>query len=133
MPSFGKRSREKLDTCDERLQKLFEQVVKDFDCSILEGHRSQQRQDQLFRENKSQVKWPNGKHNTTPSMAVDVAPYPVDWKDINQFYHFAGYVRGVARMMDIELRFGGDWDGDYEVADETFKDLPHFELRDPQA
>ena len=33
MPRFGKKSQEKLNTCDPRLVELFERVVEDFDCS----------------------------------------------------------------------------------------------------
>ena len=31
-------------------------------------------------------------------------------------------------MMDINLRWGGDWDQDTEVKDNRFDDLGHFEL-----
>ena len=45
MPKFGSKSRERLATCDERLQKVFNEVIKHVDCSILEGHRIAERQD----------------------------------------------------------------------------------------
>ena len=44
MPKFGKRSKERLATCDERLQEVFNEVIKFVDCSVLEGHREQERQ-----------------------------------------------------------------------------------------
>jgi hypothetical protein len=25
-------------------------------------------------------------------LAVDVAPFPIDWHDLKRFYHFTGYV-----------------------------------------
>jgi hypothetical protein len=31
--------------------------------------------------------------------------------------------------MGINLRWGGDWDQDWEVKDNKFDDFPHFELR----
>jgi hypothetical protein len=31
--------------------------------------------------------------------------------------------------MGIELRWGGDWDQDFEVKDNRFDDFPHFELK----
>ena len=67
----------KLRTCDYRLQMLFEEVVKHYDCTILQGHRDKATQDAYFEAKKSKVKWPNSKHNSNPSLAVDVAPYPI--------------------------------------------------------
>ena len=58
-----------------------------------------------------------------------LAPYPIDWNDKERFYFFAGYVKGIASQMGIELRWGGDWDSDNQLHDQTFMDLPHFELR----
>jgi len=129
MPSFSDASKAKLKTCDTRLQRLFEQVVREFDCTILEGHRGQEAQDKAFSEGKSQIRWPNGKHNKVPSLAVDVAPYPIDWKDRERFTYFAGYVKGIAFMLGVPIRWGGDWDQDTEVDDNTFDDLPHFEIK----
>ena len=50
MPKFGRKSRERLSTCHEDLQDLFNEVIKYVDCSVLEGHRSQERQDKLYDE-----------------------------------------------------------------------------------
>ena len=61
-------------------------------------------------------------------MALDVCPYPIDWNDKDRFYNFAGLVKGIAISMDIKIRWGGDWDGDNDLKDQTFFDLPHFEL-----
>ena len=129
MPSFGKKSRENLSTCHEDLQTVFNEVIKHVDCSILEGHRSGERQDKLFAEGKTKVKYPNGRHNANPSNAVDVAPYPIDWDDRERFHLFAGFVIGIAKSMGITLRWGGDWNMNFEVDDNQFDDFPHFELR----
>ena len=128
MPRFGKKSRERLATCDERLQRVFNEVINYVDCSVLEGHRSAERQDKLFEEGKTKVKYPNGRHNANPSRAVDVVPYPIDWKDRERFHLFAGFVLGIAYSMDIALRWGGDWNQNFEVDDNQFDDFPHFEL-----
>ena len=109
MPRFGKRSKERLSTCDDKLQKIFNEVIKYVDCSVLEGHRSAERQNKLFDEGKTKVKFPNGRHNSSPSRAVDVVPYPVDWDDRERFHLFAGFVIGIAQSMGIKLRWGGDW------------------------
>ena len=129
MPKFGRKSRERLKTCDEKLQKVFNEVIKHVDCSVLEGHRSKDRQNKLYEEGKTKVKYPNGRHNRQPSSAVDVTPYPVDWKDRERQTLFAGFVIGVASQMDIKLRWGGDWDQDFQVVDNRFDDFPHFEIK----
>ena len=67
-------------------------------------------------------------HTTCLSEAVDIAPYPINWKDTEKFYYVAGIVMGVAGMLGIELRWGGDWDRDDDLHDQTFMDLGHFEL-----
>ena len=130
MPRFGTRSKQRLATCDERLQKVFNEVIKYIDCSVLEGHRGQERQDKLYEEGKTKLKFPNGRHNMAPSNAVDVTPYPVDWKDRERQTLFAGFVIGIARSMGIRLRWGGDWDMDFQVNDNRFDDFPHFEIKE---
>jgi len=128
MPRYSTRSKRNLATCDEQLQRLFGQVIKHFDCIILEGYRNEEAQNRYYHEGRSTLKWPESHHNALPSRAVDAAPYPVDWNDRERFYFFGGIVMGIAADMKIPLRWGGDWDRDTEVHDQTFFDLPHFEL-----
>ena len=129
MPKFGKRSRENLSTCHKDLQMVFKEVIRHVDCSVLEGHRSKDRQNALYEEGKTKVKYPRGRHNASPSNAVDVVPYSIDWKDRERMTLFAGFVLGIANQMGINLRWGGDWDQDFEVKDNMFDDFPHFELK----
>ena len=129
MAKFGNKSKKNLSTCHEDLQKVFNEVIKYVDCSVLEGHRDERTQDRLFEEGKTKVRYPMGRHNSSPSRAVDVVPYPIDWKDRERFHLFAGFVLGVARRMGITLRWGGDWNMNFEVDDNNFDDFPHFELR----
>jgi len=130
MYKFGSRSKKHLVTLDERLQKVLNEVIKYVDCSIIEGHRSAERQDKLFEEGRTKVKYPNGRHNANPSRAVDVVPYPINWDDRERFHLFAGFVIGIAQSMGIKLRWGGDWNMNFEVDDNNFDDFPHFELID---
>jgi len=130
MPRFGKRSNVNLASCDERLQKVFNKVIQHVDCSVLEGHRGEERQNKLQEEGKSKVRYPDGRHNASPSNAVDVAPYPIDWDDRERFHLFAGFVLGVANGMGYTLRWGGDWNMNFEVDDNKFDDFPHFEIVD---
>ena len=130
MPAFGKSSQDKLATCDPRLQKVFNEVVKYFDCTVIEGHRGEEAQNKAFAEGKSKLKYPQGKHNKIPSLAADVLPYPIDWNDTNRMRYFAGFVVGIAATMGIKLRWGGDWNQNTELKDNSFNDLPHFEIAD---
>ena len=129
MPRFGRKSKERLATCDEKLQVLFKEVIKYVDCSILEGHRGEDRQNALYEEGKTKVLYPRGRHNADPSRAVDVVPYPIDWEDRERMTLFAGFVLGIASQMGLNIRWGGDWDQDFEVQDNKFDDFPHFELK----
>lgn len=128
MPTFSQFSKNNLETCHEDLQRLFNEVIKHFDCRVTCGHRGQEEQDKAYHDGKSQLKWPESEHNKMPSQAVDVIPFPVNWDDTRRFYMFVGIVRGIAAMMEIPIRCGADWDGDMEFTDQTFHDLPHFEL-----
>ena len=135
MPSFSQRSAAHLATCHPDLQRVFAEVVRHFDCSVLCGRRGKAEQDEAVAKGFSKVAYPGSKHNAeTPelSRAVDVVPYPIDWGDRDRFYHFAGFVRGVALCMGIKIRWGGDWDGDTDLSDQTFMDWPHFELIDTE-
>jgi len=129
MPHFGRTSKKRLKTCDEDLIFLFKEVVKYFDCSVLEGHRGKRLQNKYFKEGKSKLKFPDGNHNKKPSTAIDVVPYPIDWKDRERMTYFAGYVKGIAMMLGIPIRWGGDWNSNNDLKDNNFDDLPHFELR----
>jgi len=156
MPQFGKSSREKLNTCHPLIQELMERVVKEYDCTVLEGARTIGRQQMLVAQGKSKTMKskhiPKGQY----SYAIDVVPYPIAWGEdeekairaafdsrdgenlkelimeyrevIARFYHFAGFVQGVALEMGLNIRWGGDWDGDNDFSDQTFHDLPHFEM-----
>ena len=130
MPKFGSRSKDRLSSCHKDLQKVFNEVIKHIDCSVLEGFRNQDRQDKLYEQGKTKVKFPKGRHNQFPSLAADVTPYPLDWEDRERQTLFAGFVLGIARQMGIKLRWGGDWDMDFQVMDNRFDDFPHFEVRD---
>ena len=129
MPRFSQRSKDRLDTCHPDLRKVFNEVIKHVDCTILEGVRTLDRQKELVRTGKSKTL--KSKHlpgSDGLSRAVDVAPYPIDWNNKERFYIFAGFVKGIAAEMGIKIRMGADWDGDFTTRDQTFHDLPHFEL-----
>jgi peptidoglycan L-alanyl-D-glutamate endopeptidase CwlK len=128
MPKFGKRSLDNLKTCHDDLQKILYEVIKWYDFSVLEGYRDEQTQNKYYYQGKSKIKFPHGKHNKKPSLAVDIAPYPIDWGDNNRFRALVFFIKGIAARMDIELRLGCDWNNNLKL-DENFIDYPHIELR----
>ena len=137
MPRFSQRSQDRLNTCHPDLVRLFTEVIKHYDCTILEGQRTPERQAELVRQGKSKTL--KSKHLVTPlSLAVDAIPYPISWdrQARERMRHFAGFVFGVASQLGMadRLRWGGDWDGDVwtkrdGLRDQSFMDLPHYELK----
>lgn len=128
MYKYSNKSKNNLSQCHPDLQLLFNEVICFIDCTVMCGHRSEEDQNKVYNSGNSKVKFPNSKHNSNPSMAVDVAPYPIDWDDTGRFYVFAGYVLLMADLLDIKIRWGGDWDSDFSTTDQRFNDLAHFEL-----
>jgi len=106
MPQFGQSSKKRLSSCHPKLKKIFNEVIKTVDCSILEGHRDKARQNALYEEGKTKVKYPKGRHNSYPSNAVDVVPYPIDWDDRERFHLFAGFVIGIYDGVATGIRTG---------------------------
>jgi len=128
MPKIGQRSQERLDTCDPRLKLILEKAIEIYDFTVLQGHRNEKEQTDYFERGLSKVEYPNSKHNKFPSMAVDIAPYPIDWNDTKRFYFLAGIILTIAHENGIAIRWGGDWNRDYNFDDQKFNDLPHFEI-----
>lgn len=129
MPKFCLQSEMRLSTCEKPLQDLFNEVIKTYDCAIICGFRDEKEQQRAFENGVSKKKFPNSKHNKYLSSAVDVAPCPVVWNEIDRFYHFAGYVQAVADRLNIAIRWGGRFDETKSFSHQTFKDLVHFELK----
>lgn len=151
MPKFGTRSERILKTVDPRLVSVLRDVILHVDFTVLTGRRGKDAQTEAWATGRSKVRWPDSKHNCplpeagVPkrnwkedpkglSLAVDIAPWPIDWDDHRQFAFLAGQVTACARRDGLPLRWGGDWDGDgqgnWRDFDSYFNDLPHFEIID---
>ena len=89
---LGKESLANLATCHVDLQDLIEHVAagidrgdlawaKIRDIKVTCGYRGKVAQDAAVANGFSKAPWPTSKHNTTPSDAVDVVPYPELWSD----------------------------------------------------
>lgn len=142
MASFGKRSKDRLNTCHPDLQKICNLAIEYYDFSVLEGERTLEQQQAYFNAVPQRSKLDGikkkSKHQSSPSMAVDIAPYPIKWngnKARARFYMLAGYMFMASELLYAsgeithELKWGGDWDSDKNFEDQSFDDLPHFEIR----
>lgn len=128
MPIFGTRSKANLATAHPDLVRVATEAIKVIDFTVLESHRGKDRQEALFRDGLTQVHYPHSKHNSMPSQALDTAPWPIDWLDTERFVLVAGVWIACAHRLGIGLRWGGDWDSDFNLREERFRDYGHFEL-----
>ena len=123
-------SRKKLKGVDARLLALVTRVAEIMPIRVLEGLRSLERQQMLIDTKASKIKDPwNGKH--IHGMAVDIVPLPIDWDKQRHFDHLGGVVRAIAAELGVPLRWGGDWNRNWDLYDQEFNDLCHFELNEP--
>lgn len=137
MPEFSKISKQRLLTCDGRLRAICDEAIKVTDFMVVCGHRSKEEQEKAFIEKKTKLRFPNSKHNSMPSKAVDLAPVKykdgrayVDWNNLDAFKELAGVILSVAKQQNVKLRWGGDWNMNGKTTDERFIDMPHYELID---
>lgn len=129
MPKFGSTSMERLDGVHPLLVDCAFRVVTVIDCSVVSGVRSLTTQRQYVATGASKTM--DSKHLIQPDgygHALDLAPYPIDWKKLRSFDILAGVVFGIAFEMGIKIRWGGDWNMNMDVYDNEFNDLGHFEI-----
>jgi peptidoglycan L-alanyl-D-glutamate endopeptidase CwlK len=127
---FGKKSKECIATLDTRLQTIVNIAILTVDFAVIEGHRGEDRQNELLVEGKTQLAWPLSRHNTSPSKAMDILPAPYDWNNRESFIRFAAFIIGIGAALGVVIRWGGDWDRDWDLKDNKFNDYPHFEIVD---
>lgn len=146
MPQFGRESEANLQQVHPDLVRLMREVIKHWDCKIVDGVRTLAEQKRNVAQGVSQTM--NSKHlpqEDNLSHAVDVMPWPIDWAAIEkglaavkhadgglqvlEAYAFQGFVAGMAAAMGISIRQGIDWNRNRDFADQSFHDIPHVELR----
>jgi peptidoglycan L-alanyl-D-glutamate endopeptidase CwlK len=135
---FSNTSKRRLAGCHPILRRLCHDAIAVRNFSVVSGYRSSEEQDALFEDGLTTLRGGQSKHNAVDeegepcSLAVDLAPwYPgerIPWDDRQRFVAFGSWFVGFAAAQGVELRWGGDWDGDWIFTDQKFHDLPHFEL-----
>ncbi len=120
---FGERSEKALATCHPDLVAVARRALQltTIDFSVICGHREKEAQNAAFAAGKSNAKWPKSNHNRTPSEALDLVPWPVNWEDERLFREIALAFEQASRELSIPIKWGGNFT--------TQKgDFGHFEL-----
>ncbi|PIR06673.1 MAG: peptidase [Candidatus Komeilibacteria bacterium CG11_big_fil_rev_8_21_14_0_20_36_20] len=121
MPLFSKKSKKNLIDTDYRLVNIAYKAIEIIDFSVIEGYRSETKQNKLFKEGFTKAQFPLSPHNKKPSRAIDLLPYPFQgWENKEQFFLLAGVIKAIAHEQNIGIRWGGEF--------KSFFDGPHFEL-----
>lgn len=125
MNVFSRRSEQRLASCHPKLQVLMRAVLEVYDISVLCGHRTKEIQNSYYRSGTSKVKWPNSRHNSTPSMATDIVPWPFcGWNNLEEFKKLSEIVKEKAKELEIKIKCGVDFVG--------FFDGPHYQLEEEE-
>ena len=130
MPRFGKRSMERLEGVHPLLVDWCLELVTIMDCTVVSGVRDMTTQREYVSLGVSKTM--NSMHLLQPDgygHAVDLAPYPIRWERTRSFDLLAGVGLGLAHKMGIVIRWGGDFNQNMDVYDESFLDLGHFEIK----
>lgn len=157
--NFGQASIDKINTCHQDLQLIAKLAIKRsrIDFGISQGERTIEQQLEYFMQGKSKLDPRNpkllkgAKHVTGMgtgrklSEAFDIYIYHPDPElrrklayDVPSLAYVAGVIQSCAQELfeigEIShlIRWGGNWDMDGVILyDQSFDDLPHFELRLP--
>lgn len=158
---LGKQSKKQYDTLHSDLQMIVSWGLKycAVDITCHEGHRSVEKQFAYFKKGRKFIngEWVlvkpkskitnidgikvKGKHNYNPSLALDFKAYvpgkpQLTWDAVHLTYIGASLIM-IAEYLHSEgliehkLRWGGNWDKDGDLADNTLYDRPHVELYTP--
>lgn len=145
---FGSTSNRKLGTCHPDLQKVMGLAISRsrIDFGIREGMRTLETQQHYFELGYTTLDGveKKSKHQSDPSMAADIYIYHPDIKIRRKLQYdkaSLAYVAGVIVSCTKELyekgeikydvRCGLNWDMDGVILmDQSFDDMPHFELKD---
>lgn len=60
--------------------------------------------------------------------AVDICPYPVDWKTPSKFDAIALAMMTAAVELNVSIRWGADWNQNGKPREKGETDSPHFEI-----
>lgn len=131
--NLGKTSLARLQGVDETLVNVVKRAIEisEVDFTVLEGVRTLERQRELYAQGRTApgkiVTW-TMKSRHIEGKAVDLVPYPLDWNDLEKFNKIKDAMFQAAKELDVNLRWGADWDGDGNYREKGEYDSPHFEI-----
>lgn len=148
---LSQKSLDKLKGVDERLVKVVKRAIEisPIDFMVLEGVRSKEQcminygkgrtaaqcsakgvPAKYANPSAAKVTWLNNpfasKHYD--GKAVDLVPYPVDWNDLKKFDVISKAMFAAAKELNVNIRWGADWDKDGKSRERGESDSPHFEI-----
>jgi hypothetical protein len=140
MYRYGRGSKEKRKTLVRDAILICDHAIRhsSVDWGILEALRELSRQLELYKSGKSKVK--KGKHQPNKdglSEAWDIVCYKgskITW-DKHYYYIAAGHIKTSASILkeqgiiSCDIRWGGDWNSNGNLEDQSFMDLGHFEIK----
>jgi peptidoglycan L-alanyl-D-glutamate endopeptidase CwlK len=117
---YSTRSLNKLAKAHPQLRQLFIELLKrsPHDITITSTYRSPREQNLLYQQGRTmpgqKVTWIDGYtrrsyHNYEPARAVDFAPFPINWNDLQRWDDVAAVAKQIAEEMGIKITWGGDW------------------------
>jgi len=136
MPKFSQRSLNNLVNVHQDLVALMHESIKEFNFTVICGQRTQAEQKELYKQGRTKpgkrvtnvdgVK-NKSKHNYSPSLAVDICPYPIDWNDLKRFKALSQVVLRVAKEMKEKGLINSDieWGGNFK----SLVDYPHYQIK----
>lgn len=130
---LGKTSLARLQGVDETLVNVVKRAIEisEVDFTVMEGVRTLERQRELYAQGRTApgkiVTW-TMKSKHIEGKAVDLVPYPLDWNDLEKFNKIKDAMFQAAKELDVNLRWGADWDGDGNYREKGEYDSPHFEI-----
>ena len=141
MYQLSQKSKLALYSCHRDLILIAEYAIRitPVDFGISEGHRSVQRQKELYELKRTQIDGVTklSNHNYSPSKAFDFYAYvngKLSYKEKDMVF-LAGVFIACAEILKLQgiirstVRWGGNWDGDGEIiSDQGFIDTPHIEI-----
>lgn len=130
---LGKTSLARLQGVDETLVNVVKRAIEisEVDFTVMEGVRTLERQRELYAQGRTApgkiVTW-TMKSKHIEGKAVDLVPYPLDWNDLDKFNKIKDAMFKAAKELDVNLRWGADWDCDGNYREKGEYDSPHFEI-----
>ena len=132
MPKFGKRSSELREYLCKDLKRLVDEVIKEYDFSIVETFRWKDAQETAYNLGNSKAHFGQSAHNFHPCFAFDAYPWPCPRRQIKgiivldddspEWDKMVNAFKSKAKELGISITCGIDF--------KSLRDAPHIELTD---